>query len=203
MGLFWFYFLSKREFDVGRFALIMLQWIQERERGRRRESSFTFDGYSGVLSSVSCYWLSFRDSTTCSLIKPISLSIIFSTFGASCCCELPCKFWDLGSRVWAFDFLSPWVSFHLLLLSLSFFLRKLVLKSILGFPQKKKDSIYVFVGFRVRWWAELFVFLKQKSHVSQIRLLGVVGSLKIQDSLSFVGEGVEAEFVIDWCDGLK
>ena len=71
------------------------------------------------------------------------------------------------------------------------------MKSILGFPQKKKDSIYVFVGFRVRWWAELFVFLKQKSHVSQIRLLGVVGSLKIQDSLSFVGEGVEAEFVID------
>ena len=131
----------------GLFALIMLQWIEEREVLPSPLMAIQ------VFCGVSGYWLSFRDSITCSLI-PLEThfskkkSIFFVGF-LFLWIALPI----LGSgfsRVWrvsAFDFLSPWVCLS--------FSEKLGLKLILGSRQNKAFYlvfvVLVFVGEMVSW----------------------------------------------------
>jgi len=99
----------------------------------------------------------------CSLIKPISLKLFFLFFRVLVAVSCLANFgiWVLGFELLTFSLLG-FLSFRLLLLSLSFFLRNLVLKSILGFGQKKESLFMSLLVFA--WDGELsYLFFSHKN----------------------------------------
>ena len=154
----------------------MLQWTEDREREREREKRDNLP--SPLMTAIQVFYgLRLATDWASGILLHVVwlipfLLLFFFYFWGSWSCELPCKFWDLGSRVWAFDFLSPWVSFHLLLLYLSFFFWEIWYWNLFWVLGKKRVCLcFCWFSREMVSWVICLSF-KQKSHVSQIRLLG-------------------------------